>query len=114
MPPVGGGTRRPTDREGGLFRLARGGGPAERELSPDTMSTSFTSSQQRPLQHPASYSASPTRRRVPYVEERHIHREHEMDTERRSVAPPIVRTTVEGNLKMEKSVGTHLRQIDHQ
>lgn len=27
--------------------------------------------------------------------------------------PPVIRTTVEGQLKMEKSVGTHLRIVDH-
>ncbi|KAI1728589.1 copine domain-containing protein [Ditylenchus destructor] len=44
---------------------------------------------------------------------RHVEREHIIDEDRKVVAPPIVRTTVEGRLKMEKSVGAHLRHVDH-
>uniref|UniRef100_A0A915D177 Uncharacterized protein n=1 Tax=Ditylenchus dipsaci TaxID=166011 RepID=A0A915D177_9BILA len=45
--------------------------------------------------------------------ERHVEREHVMEEERKVPAPPIVRTTVEGRLKMEKTVGSHLLSIDH-
>ncbi|CAD5215087.1 unnamed protein product [Bursaphelenchus xylophilus] len=40
-------------------------------------------------------------------------RTHETEFEAHVQFPPVIKTTVEGQLKMEKTVGTHLRSIDH-
>jgi hypothetical protein len=39
--------------------------------------------------------------------------EHEKEFSAHIQFPPVIRTTVEGQLKMEKAVGTHLRIVDH-
>ncbi|KAF7638940.1 hypothetical protein Mgra_00001463 [Meloidogyne graminicola] len=45
---------------------------------------------------------------------RHVEREHVLETEQKRPLPPVVKTTVEGKLKMEKSVGSHLIRCDHE
>ncbi|CAD5210381.1 unnamed protein product [Bursaphelenchus okinawaensis] len=40
-------------------------------------------------------------------------RTHETEFSAHVKFPPVIKTTVEGQLKMEKSVGTHLRTVDH-
>jgi hypothetical protein len=45
---------------------------------------------------------------------RHVEREHVLETDQKKMGPPVVKTTVEGKLKMEKSVGSHLARCDHQ
>ncbi|KAL3101111.1 hypothetical protein niasHS_001571 [Heterodera schachtii] len=44
----------------------------------------------------------------------HARREHEMEGRQKKVGTPMVKTTVEGKLKMEKSVGAHLKRCDHE
>uniref|UniRef100_A0A183C231 Copine domain-containing protein n=1 Tax=Globodera pallida TaxID=36090 RepID=A0A183C231_GLOPA len=44
----------------------------------------------------------------------HACREHELEGRQKKVGTPMVKTTVEGKLKMEKSVGAHLLRCDHE
>uniref|UniRef100_A0A914HK24 Uncharacterized protein n=1 Tax=Globodera rostochiensis TaxID=31243 RepID=A0A914HK24_GLORO len=44
----------------------------------------------------------------------HACREHELEGRQKKVGTPMVKTTVEGKLKMEKSVGSHLLRCDHE
>ncbi|KAI6193820.1 Copine domain-containing protein [Aphelenchoides besseyi] len=86
-------------------------------VSPDTTSANITefSRSSRPTTTRRSAAPSPPTQhdeRSSTAANGNVH-EHETEFSAQIEFPPVIRTTVEGILKMEKTVGTHLRVVDH-
>ncbi|KAI6221558.1 Copine domain-containing protein [Aphelenchoides besseyi] len=85
-------------------------------ISPDTTSANITefSRSSRPTTRRSAAPSPPTQHdeRSSTAPNGNVH-EHETEFSAHIEFPPVIRTTVEGVLKMEKTVGTHLRVVDH-
>ncbi|KAI6179101.1 Copine domain-containing protein [Aphelenchoides besseyi] len=108
-------------RDGGVLKFANAftwDTDRQREtVSPDTTSANITefSRSSRPTTTRRSAAPSPPTQhdeRSSTAANGNVH-EHETEFSAQIEFPPVIRTTVEGILKMEKTVGTHLRVVDH-